>query len=345
MSRRTASLSVAAILIVVLAALATFLPVPYVLLSPGPSTNTLGSVGKQPLIRILGHQTYPTTGHLNLTTVSVLGGPQQRMDLVSAIRGWIDKDTAVVPEEQVYPKGQTADEAVKEGEAEMKQSQEDATTAALRQLGFRITTSVVVDRLSKGSAATGILKPGDVVQEIDGKPVQGGARLRQLITAHKPGDTVRMVVLRAGKRLSVSMTTKKAADGSTIIGVFSRDAAKYPFTVEVSLRQVGGPSAGLMFALGIVDKLTPGALTGGMFVAGTGTIDDQGQVGEIGGIPQKMRGARHAGATVFLAPAGNCAEARATVPKGLRLVKVSTLREAMADLDKLRAGDTNVPRC
>src|SRR3954447_24872294 len=140
MSRRTLSLAVAAVLVVILAALATFLPVPYVVLGPGPTTNTLGSVDKKPLIRIQGHQTYPTSGHLNLTTVSVRGGPRQRMDLVTAFKGWLDRDEAVVPEEQVYPKGQTARQAEQEGADEMKESQENATTAALRQLGIPVTT-------------------------------------------------------------------------------------------------------------------------------------------------------------------------------------------------------------
>jgi len=125
-----------------------------------------------------------------------------------------------------------------------------------------------------------------------------------------------------------------------------RDEADYPFSVEISLKDVGGPSAGLMFALGIVDKLTPGSLTGGKFIAGTGTIDDSGHVGAIGGIAQKMVGARRKGATVFLSPAGNCAQARDTVPDGLRLVRVKTLSDAVEALEDLKAGRVDeVPTC
>ena len=346
MSPRVRTLAAAGILVVVLAAIAALLPVPYVALSPGPTTDTLSKVGKTELIRIRGHQTYPTKGHLDLTTVSVLGGPRQRMDIVTALKGWLDDSVAIVPEEQVYPPGESADEVERQSAAEMTESQENATTAALRELGIPVTTRVIVDELSPDSPAEGKLRPGDVVVEVDGKPAMGGARLRDLITAHKPGEDVRIAVLRDGKRVETTVTTSAADDGRSIVGILTKDDADYPFTVEISLRDVGGPSAGLMFALGIVDKLTPGALTDGRHVAGTGTIDDAGAVGAIGGIPQKMIGAKKAGAKVFLVPEENCAEAVKTAPDGLRLVKVSSLKTAVAALEAL-AKDSNadLPAC
>jgi PDZ domain-containing protein len=346
MSPRVFTLAAAGFLVVVLAAVAALLPVPYVALSPGPTTDTLGKVGKTELIRIEGHKTYPTKGHLDLTTVSVLGGPRQRMDIVTALKGWLDGEVAVVPEEQVYPPGETAEEAQRQSTAEMTESQENATTAALRELAIPVTTRVIVDQISPGSPAKGKLRPGDVVLEVDGKPAIGGSRLRDLITAHKPGDPVRITVLRGGKRVETTVTTAAAEDGRAIVGILTRDDATYPFTVAISLRDVGGPSAGLMFALGIVDKLTPGALTGGRHVAGTGTIDDVGKVGAIGGIPQKMVGAKDAGAKVFLVPEENCAEAVRTAPDGLRLVKVTSLKTAVAALDALRtSGTAGLPAC
>lgn len=344
MSRRAVTLAVAGILVVLLSAVAALLPVPYVALSPGPTTNTLGSVGRTVLIRIDGRRTYPANGHLDLTTVSVLGGPRQRMDLVSALRGWLNHDIAIVPEETIYPKNESATEVEQQSAAEMKDSQENATTAALRQLGIQVDTRVVVDKLGPSSPSKGKLQPGDVIREVDGQQVLGGAALRALITRHKPGEPVQLAIDRGGRRLDVTVTTAKADDGRAIVGILTRDEATYPFTVQISLKDVGGPSAGLMFALGIVDKLTPGSLTGGAFIAGTGTIDDGGHVGEIGGIAQKMVGAREAGATVFLTPAGNCAEALRNAPKGLRLVKVDTLASAVSALDSLRAGRA-VPSC
>jgi len=345
MSRRTLTLAVAGFLVVLLSAVAALLPVPYVALSPGPVTNTLGAIGKQELIRIEGHRTYPDSGKLDLTTVSVLGGPSRRLDLVTALRGWIDDTIAVVPEEQVYPDGQSAKDAERESATEMRDSQENATTAALRHLGIPVTTRLLVAGLAPGSPARGRLRAGDELLEVDGTPVMGGAQLRELVTAHAPGERVRLVVLRDRRRVPVTVGTDKAEDGRTIIGITTRDEADYPFSVEISLEDVGGPSAGTMFALGIVDKLTPGSLTGGRHIAGTGTIDDAGNIGAIGGITQKMVAARKAGGTVFLAPAGNCAEALRTKPDGLRLVRAKDLSAAVHALDLIREGRRGVPRC
>lgn len=346
MSPRVVTLAAAGILVVVLAAVAALLPVPYVALSPGPTSDTLGVVGETQLIRIEGRTTYRTDGHLDLTTVSVLGGPRQRMDIVTALSGWLNDEVAIVPEEQVYPDDETAEEVEQQSAAEMIESQENATTAALRELGIPVTTRVVVDELSDDSPARGKLRPKDVVLAVDGQPAMGGSRLRELITAHEPGESVRITVQRDGKRVETSVTTVAADDGRAIVGILTRDDADYPFKVEISLRDVGGPSAGLMFALGIVDKLTPGALTGGRHIAGTGTIDDEGKVDAIGGIPQKMIGAKEAGAEAFLVPEGNCAEAVETAPEGLRLLKVTTLKDSVAALDALRedrSGD--LPAC
>ncbi|MGH8968715.1 MAG: YlbL family protein [Actinomycetes bacterium] len=348
MSRRVVTLAVAGFMVVMLSAVAALLPVPYVALSPGPTTDTLGAVEQTDLIRIDGHRTYPAKGHLDLTTVSVLGGPRQRMDLVTALRGWIDDEIAVLPERQIYREGETAEQVERESAEQMHESQENATTSALRYLGFPVTTRVLVKELAPGSPSKGRLEPGDVLLDVDGRPAEGGDRLRELITAHEPGDTVHLVVRRDGERIETSVTTVQADDGRTIIGVATRDDADYPFKVQISLKDVGGPSAGLMFSLGIVDKLTPGSLTGGRHVAGTGIIDDRGHVGPIGGIQQKLVGARAAGATVFLAPAGNCSEVVGAVPDDLRVLKVATLDQAVDALDTLREGGpaaSRLPTC
>ncbi|MGH8893803.1 MAG: YlbL family protein [Actinomycetes bacterium] len=345
MSRRALTLAVAGFLVVALSAVAALLPVPYVALNPGPVSNTLGSVGKTELIRIEGRTTYPHDGKLDLTTVSVLGGPRQRLDLVTALRGWVDDAVAVIPEEQVYPAGQTAEEIEQQSATEMRDSQENATTAALRQLGIPVRTRLLVRAIPTGSPSRGKLRTGDQILEVDGQTVAGGAELRELITAREPGERVRFVVRRDGRRVPATIRTQEAADGRAIVGITTRDDADYPFAVEISLEDVGGPSAGLMFALGIVEKLTPGSLTGGAHIAGTGTIDDAGSVGDIGGITQKMIGAHDAGATVFLAPPGNCEEARRTKPDGMRLVRAETLASAVAALETIGEGRSGYPRC
>ena len=129
-----------------------------------------------------------------------------------------------------------------------------------------------------------------------------------------------------------------------MVGVKVVESYVFPFNVKIRVGDIGGPSAGLMFALGIVDKLTPGNLTGGRFVAGTGEISADGSVGAIGGIQQKMAGARQAGATLFLTPAANCADTAGAVPAGMRLVKVRNLAGAVSALHALEAG-RSVPSC
>jgi PDZ domain-containing protein len=208
-----------------------------------------------------------------------------------------------------------------------------------------VQTRLLVRDVLPGSPARGKLKPGDEVVAVDGEPVDGGSQLRDLITGRDPGDRVRVVVLRNGRRLTTTIRTTEAEDGRPIVGITTRDVANYPFEIKNKLKDVGGPSAGLMFALGIVDKLTPGSLTGGKHVAGTGTIDDRGHVGAIGGITQKMIGARDVGATVFLVPPGNCDEAVGTRPDGLRLVRADTLTSAVSALERLAEGRGNLPAC
>ena len=128
------------------------------------------------------------------------------------------------------------------------------------------------------------------------------------------------------------------------MGVQITEEFKFPFQVKFSVGDIGGPSAGMMFALGIIDKLTKMDLTAGRFIAGTGEIEPSGRVDPIGGIQQKMVGARNAGSTIFLTPAANCADAKGAIPAGLRLVKVSTLNQAVTYLEALKAGHS-APSC
>ncbi|MCW2778772.1 MAG: hypothetical protein JWN17_2497 [Frankiales bacterium] len=337
MSRRSLTLLLASLLAVGLSLAAAVATVPYVALGPGPAYDTLGSVGGTPVITVKGRKTYPTQGMLDLTTVGVV--PQ--LTLVEALKDWFDSDLAVVPREVVYPPDQTDAQVDAENTQAMTTSQDNATTAALRQLGIPIATQVVVAAVSKGSPAEGQLLPGDVVTAVDGKPVADGKALRTAVSSRTPGARVAVTVQRAGASRTLTLTTA-AAKGETparaVIGVEPQDRADYPFDVTIRLREVGGPSAGLMFALGIIDKLEPVQLTGGTHVAGTGEISPDGVVGPIGGIPQKLLGARKKGATVFLTPAGNCKEALGALPSGLRLVRVTTLKDALEGLRVLRDG-------
>lgn len=347
--RRTRStLAIATAILVVLTAALALVPVPYVALSPGQTINTLGSVDGTPLITISGRATYPSTGHLNLTTVGVTGG-DARLDLMGALAAWVDPRRAVVPRDQIYPENQTPAESRQRNAEEMTLSQVHAINAARNQLGIKpVGSEVAIAAISVGAPALGKLKAGDVVLAVDGRSVATPDDMRRLVSAHKVGTAVRVRVRRAGAVRTEVVTTGPAPDDATraIIGVSPIQSARYPFDVRIALDDVGGPSAGLMFALGVVEKLTPEEITGGLFIAGTGTIDDTGKVGPIGGIQQKLLGARDAGATVFLVPADDCAEAVPARPAGLRLVRVTSLTTALSALESLRDGKNDaVPTC
>lgn len=344
MSRRAATLVVASVLTLLFGATGALLPVPYVALMPGPTTNTLGDndAGK-PLIEVQGRQVHPVTGHLNFTTVAYRGGPGNRMDLFTALRGWLDPSVAIVPEEKIFPKNESVKQVEEENAQQMQNSQHSAVAAALTELKVPIGNQVESTR--KGMPADGKLLKGDEVVAVDGAKVQTVEQITGAMSKHKPGDKVTMTAKRAGKQVQLTMTTVRSPDDAerAVIGVVF--GYRFPITVKINVGEVGGPSAGLMFSLAIIDKLTEGPLTDGKFIAGTGTITPEGEVGPIGGIQQKMVAARRAGATVFLTPADNCEEAVPAAPKGLRLVKAETLHGTLAALDNLRSGRGAVPSC
>jgi PDZ domain-containing protein len=344
MSRRSLTLLIASVAAAAAIAVSVLVPVPYVILGPGPTLNTLGRDSSgQPLITISGHVTYPTTGHLNMVTVSYQGGPGDNLNIFTALAAWLNPDEAVVPESELFPAGQTQQQTQQQNTQEMTGSQQAATAAALTELHIRYVTQVVVVQAEAGYPAYGVLKAGDVITAVDGKAVTGQAVLQALIRAHPAGSTLTVTVSRGGRTLPVRVQTKLSA-GHPVMGVQIAERYKFPFTVKISVGDIGGPSAGMMFALGIIDKLTRLDLTGGAFIAGTGEIEASGQVDPIGGIQQKMVAARNAGATIFLAPAANCSDARSADPPGLRLVKVSTLAQAVSYLEALKSGRP-VPSC
>ncbi len=343
MSRRTVTLLVAGVGVVAAALIAALVPVPYVILSPGPTLNTLGKASDGPLITVSGHRTYPTAGHLNLVTVSFLGGPGNGFNVFTAVRAWLSPHTAVVPETELFPAGQSEQQVVQQDTAQMASSQETAQAAALCTLGIHFTTVDTVTQTEKGLPAAGVLHVGDTITAVDGTPVNCTHATGTLIRARPPGSVVTLTVIRKGKTAHVRLKTTNL-QGQAVVGVLVQESYRFPFPIKFRVGDIGGPSAGMMFALGIVDKLTPGNLTGGRFVAGTGEISADGAVSAIGGIQQKMAGARAAGATVFLTPAANCRDTSGAVPAGLRLAKVSTLRQAISDLTALKAG-RSVPGC
>ncbi|RZU12811.1 PDZ domain-containing protein [Streptomyces sp. BK239] len=349
------------LMLIALLCAGVLIPVPYSEMSPGPTVNTLGEHDGEPVLQISGRKTYESTGHLNMTTVRVTGA-EYRMNLVETVYGWLAHDYKVVPHDTLYPDGKTEEQSTQENAEEFSQSQESAKVAALKELDVPVRSWVIVSTVVKGSPAEGRLHAGDVIKTVDGTDVKAPGDVAKLVTKHKPGEKVVFGIVPAkeqaaaekenrtpNKAETVSITTAKSDDQGqqrAIVGISAGTDHTFPFTIDIKLADVGGPSAGLMFALGIYDKLTPGSLTGGKFVAGTGTIDDDGKVGPIGGIQMKTVGARAKGAQYFLTPADNCAEAAEDVPDGLTLVKVDTIGDALGALGDIRGGDTaGLPKC
>lgn len=343
MPGRTVTLLVGAILAVVLFVIGWLLPVPYVILSPGPFQDTLGHLpgSSAPLINITGRPTYPTDGHLNLLTVLLTGGPGQQPSLLSALAAWANHEDAVIPQEFEFPPGQTSNAVVQQDLQQMRQSQLDAITAALSELG--VPGQVVVQSVSAGTPAAKVLRPGDILLAIDGQPVDQVTQVLRTVRASRPGTVLHLTVRRGRQTLQLPVGTA-SQDGVTIVGIVPEELPRPPLSISIDLQNVGGPSAGMMFALGIIDKLTPGGLTGGRSIAGTGTVDFAGQVGPIGGIQQKVFAALDAGATVFLAPSSDCRAAVQVAPASLRVIPVTTLSGALSDLRALKKGSP-VPSC
>ncbi|MER5376794.1 PDZ domain-containing protein [Streptomyces sp. NPDC002553] len=361
MPRRTATMLASTLMLIALLCAGVLIPVPYSEMSPGPTVNTLGEHDGEPVLQISGRKTYESTGHLNMTTVRVTGA-EYRMNLVETVYGWLAHDYKVVPHDTLYPDGKTEEQSTQENAEEFSQSQESAKVAALKELDVPVRSWVIVSTVVKGSPAEGRLHAGDVIKTVDGTDVKAPGDVAKLVTKHKPGEKVVFGIVPAkeqaaaekenrtpNKAETVSITTARSDDQGqqrAIVGISAGTDHTFPFTIDIKLADVGGPSAGLMFALGIYDKLTPGSLTGGKFVAGTGTIDDDGKVGPIGGIQMKTVGARDKGAQYFLTPADNCAEAAEDVPDGLTLVKVDTIGDALGALEDIRGGDTaGLPKC
>jgi PDZ domain-containing protein len=341
-SRRVRTLLVAGALFLILLVLAMTLPVPYVVLSPGPTYNTLGTYQvnskDQPIIVIDGRTPNKTTGNLNLTTVSY---STSKLTVFDALSAWLQSDQVVVPRSSLFPPGQSTADVDKQNTADFTESQDNAVAAAGCELGYPSRFGVLTV-LSDGAAAKK-LQPGDLLNTLNGQPVDSQAKLLAQLQKETPGTTVTLGITRVGKPQDVQVTLAKPLAGRTgaSLGIGPGDVCQMPFTVDLGLgNQIGGPSAGMMFALGIIDKVGTDDLTDGRFVAGTGTIDADGNVGAIGGIQLKMIAARNAGATVFLAPAGNCSDVNGAIPSGLDVVKVSTLHQAVQDLDATAKGQS-----
>ncbi len=337
MTKQTWTAAVSALLFVALAAVVSLVPVPFVSWSPGATVNLFEPVDGQPRVDVQGIATHPTTGQLRLTTVSVTRVDSQ-LTLPEALLSYWLSAREVLPREAVYPAGVSVDEIRAREVQMMDNSQSAAVAAALRAAGEKVVEYPMVIGVSNGSPADGKLKPGDFILRVDDKVVGSTDDVRAAITRHAVGEAVTFTILRSRQELTVPITTaaSNANASQPVVGI-NLDIG-YSYTPRVTFRinpDIGGPSAGLMFALAVYDLVSPDDLTAGRSIAGTGTISGDGTVGAIGGIQEKVAGAEGAGATVFLVPADNCADVRG-LSTPVQLVRVATLSEAIAALEDLK---------
>jgi len=350
MSRRTLASIVACVLLVLLFAAAAFLPVPYVTMSPGPTINVLGQHDGQPIVEVSGHKSYPAKGQLRMVTVSVTS-PGRQISLAEAMEAWFDPTRAVYPRQVIYPPQQSVQQEQQQSSVEMTSSQDTAVAAALKHLGYHPDQVTEVLAVSKDAPAQGELKAHDEILSVNGVHVTGPASVAKAVQKVGVGGTATFVVRRDGSTLTRKVTTE-AAPGEphhAVVGVVVGVGYNFPFRVSVDINEnIGGPSAGLMFSLAIYDTLTPGSLTGGAVVAGTGTISPNGSVGPIGGIQQKIVAAADAGATLFFVPPANCKEALSADVNNneIELVKAPTMDSALHSLQAYAKNrQATLPHC
>lgn len=333
-------MAVALVPILVFGALMAAVTVPFVSLGPGPTFNTLGEYDGKQVVDIKGTEVKPTSGNLNMTTVS----QRDELTLGQALAMWVSGNEQLVPRDLVYPPDKSREDVDKDNDEEFKDSEDSAEYAALGFLKY--APAVTVAAVNDSGPAKDKLQAGDAIDAVDGQPTATLDEFTTLLKATKPGQ---QVVLDYRRKNAAAGTTTVTLGSNPdrdygYLGVSVLDAPWAPFSIDFNLANIGGPSAGLMFSLAVVDKLTTGDLNDSKFVAGTGTISPDGAVGAIGGITHKMSAARDAGATVFLVPADNCDEAVTEQQDGMRLVKVDTLGTAVDALHALSTG-ADAPHC
>ena len=339
-NRRISTLVVALVPILIFGMLLTMVTVPYVALGPGPTFDTLGEVEGKQVVDIEGTEVHPTSGHLNMTTVSQRDG----LALGRALVSWASGTDQRLPRELVYPPDKSQDEIGEANTKDFRQSEDSAEYAALDYLKYPL--AVTVETVDEDGPSKGKLQEGDAIDAANNTPVATLEGFQDILKGTKPGDKIVVDYRRKNAPAGIAEITlgKHPDKDQGLLGVGVLDAPWAPFTIDFNLANIGGPSAGLMFSLAVVDKLTTGDLNGAKFVAGTGTISGDGKVGSIGGITHKITAASEAGASVFLVPAENCDEAKTAREDGIELVKVDTLGQAIDSLRTISAGG-EPPRC
>jgi len=345
-ARRAAVLSVTGLAVSILIAVLTIVPAAFAIGGPGPTFDTLGEKDGKPLVEISGAPTYPSTGELRLTTVSVSDAATAPFTMGRVLAAWASQREYTVPREYVFGSPDEADAVAEQSRTDWITSQESATVAALEALGQPVPAVITVAEIPDDSGAVGHLEEGDIIVAIDGTDVETYADVTDALATKAPGDPVSVTVLREGARVDETFDTSDDGSGTAVMGIYVDPHFTLPIDVTVQIDSVGGPSAGLMFSLGIMDSLTEADELNGAEVAGTGTISASGDVGPIGGIRMKMWGAHDAGSAYFLAPVENCEEVVGNIPPGLSVFSVDTLDDAYDAIVAIGEGGTAaLPTC
>ncbi len=331
MTQRTLAGLVALPLVVALIVIAWVVPLPYTIYSPGPTVNVLGEFDGKDIVQVEGHKSYRDKGQLRMTTVSETTR-EARLGLWTLLGAWMSDTEAVYPREVAYPDQGTVEDDREAGQVQMASAQDAAIAAAFTKLGEDVD-EVSVAEVTKDAPAAGKLKADDVVTKVGDKAVDTPEEVVAEVQKVEPGDTVELTIERKDKTLTQTIKTGEK-DGKAFIGVSLGATYEFPYDVKITLDPaIGGPSAGLMMALSVYDTLTEGPLTGEKKIAGTGTIDGDGNVGPIGGIQQKIPGAASDGAELFLVPAGNCQDVEGAENGDMRLTRVETLDDAVKAIE------------
>jgi PDZ domain-containing protein len=345
MSQRTRAGLIALCLLGVLWGTAFFVPLPYVTYHPGPTVDILAENDGEEIVTVTGHEAYYDDGELRMTTVYV-DTPQEDVTLPELLSAYFDPDAAVWPRSSIYAPDETDESNDQESEAAMTSSQDTAVAAALAELGEEVDPVVEVLAVTPGLPAEGELEVRDVLLRVGDTEITSTQDVIDAVDEAEADRPLAFVVRRGAKEVTVDIVPEEV-DGDLRIGISPGIGFDFPFQVSVDIADnIGGPSAGLMMSLAIYDTLTPGSVTGGADIAGTGTITPAGEVGPIGGIQQKIAGARDAGADLFFVPADNCDGIGGVDPGSMRLAKATTMHAAVETLaDWVADPDTELPSC
>lgn len=350
----TGMLLALAVLTVVAVAVLNLVSVDKVIYRPAGVHDTLGEINGEPVVHVEGLETFETSGSLDFLTIMIDGGPRSRVTGWDWLLAELNPATDVFDAEDIYPPDVTAQEIQEQNVELMAQSQKGAAVVAMRADGIEVPEEVKVAQITTDAPAADTLRVDDQILTVGGTAIATPEDVRRKLQDYEPGTEVPFTLVRDGEEIDLDVPTGESepdpsdpdAAPRTVVGVYLASDFDLPYEVTIDAGNVGGPSAGMMFSLAIYDKITPGELTGGLNIAGTGTINSDGSVGGIGGIVQKMHAAKGAGVDYFLAPAENCDEVVGRIPGDLEVISIENFTQARDIVEALGEGqEITLPRC